>query len=100
MRRCSIFCRLRSRPEASDDGADAHDDGEVVNEKRLRTPRDWLAVFSTVLRLLQFGYLAFAYHSLNAFQRSSYFDDGPWQRPPNEMRHSWRTMRWVRMQVR
>jgi hypothetical protein len=101
MRRCSLFSRLRPRPTTrDDDGADGVGDSEV-NEKRPRTPRDWSAIFLTAIRFLQFAYFGFAYYSLHAFQRSTYFrENGPWQHSPDQMRHSMRMMRWVRMQVR
>jgi hypothetical protein len=92
MRRC--FFRRSSRTD------DAAENGEI-NEKGVRTPRDWSALFLTAVRLLQFAYFAFAHHSLHGFERSSYFrEDGPWHHSPDGMRHSRRMMRWVRMQVR
>jgi hypothetical protein len=100
MRRCTLFSRLRPRPTGDDDGVDGVDDSEI-NEKRPRTPRDWSAIFLTAIRFFQFVYFAFAYYSLHGFQRSSYFrENGPWQHSPDQMRHSARMMRWVRMQVR
>jgi hypothetical protein len=93
MRRC--FFR---RPSTADDGAEIN--GEI-NEKGVRTPRDWSALCLTAIRLLQFAYFAFVHHSLRDFERSSYFrEDGPWHHSPDGMRHSRRMMSWVRMQVR
>ncbi|KAK3303318.1 uncharacterized protein B0T15DRAFT_539834 [Chaetomium strumarium] len=98
MRRCTFFSRFCSRPPRTDDGLG--EDGEANNEKRVRSPRDWSAIALAVLRSLQFLYVAFAYYSLQDFQRSSYFrDDGPWHHPPDQMRQSWRTLRWVRTQA-
>ncbi|KAK4044251.1 hypothetical protein C8A01DRAFT_31565 [Parachaetomium inaequale] len=100
MRRCTLFFRLRPRPIRDDAGFDEDNDVSEVNEKRVRRPRDWSAIALTAIRLLQFAYFAFAYFSLHGFQRSSYFrEDGPWQHSPDEMRHSLRMMRWVRMQA-
>lgn len=77
------------------------DDNDINEKQHTRRPRDWSVIFLGVLRFLQFAYFAFAYLSLHSFQKSSYFhEDGPWQHSPGEMRHSRRTMRWVRMQVR
>jgi hypothetical protein len=101
MRRCTLFFRLRPRPIRDDEGFDEDNHANEINEKRVRRPRDWSAIVLTAIRLLQFAYFAFAYFSLHGFQRSSYFrEDGPWQHSPDEMRHSLRMMRWVRMQVR
>ncbi|KAK4242757.1 hypothetical protein C8A03DRAFT_28986 [Achaetomium macrosporum] len=98
MRRCTFFSGFCSRPPRTNDRPG--EDSEAVNEKRVRNPRDWSAIALTALRFLQFVYFAFAYCSLQDFQRSSYFrDDGPWHRPPDQMRHSWRTLRWVRTQA-
>jgi hypothetical protein len=98
MPRCTLFSRLRPRSIWGDDDEVA--DGANVNEKCSRRPRDWPALFLTVLRFLQFAYFAFAYFSLHGFQRSSYFrEDGPWQHSPHEIRHAQRMMRWARMQA-
>ncbi|KAK4158369.1 hypothetical protein C8A00DRAFT_28649 [Chaetomidium leptoderma] len=106
MRRSIFFFRLSARPVQDDDGVEGDRDGGVnneandINEKRVRSPRDWSAIFLTALRFLQFAYFAFAYFTLHNFQRSSYFrEDGPWQHSADGMRHSKRMMRWVRMQA-
>ena len=97
--RYTFFSRFRPRSIRGDDDEVA--DGANINEKCSRRPRDWLALFLTVLRFLQFAYFAFAYFALHGFQRSSYFrEDGPWQHSPYEIRHAQRMMRWARMQVR
>ncbi|KAL2130658.1 hypothetical protein VTI74DRAFT_6121 [Chaetomium olivicolor] len=99
MPRRVFFFRLLSRHVHDDDEAAAEETAEI-NEKRVRTPRDWSAVFLTTLRFLQFIYFAFAYYSLYHFQKSGYFrDDGPWHHSPDQSRHSRRMMRWVRMQA-
>ncbi len=93
------WCLLSRRSRTRDD--DAADHADEVNEKRVRSPRDWSAIFLAAVRLLQFAYFGLVYLSLRGFQRSSYFrEDGPWQHSPDQMHHSRRAMRWVRMQVR
>ena len=85
---------MSARPTADDAGADA----DEVNEKRVRSPRDWPAIFLTAIRFLQFAYFGLVFFSLRGFQRSSYFHpDGPWHHTPD---HSRRMMHWIRMQVR
>ncbi|SPQ26866.1 d8577e3e-cf55-41dd-8313-b0e4d495a2c7 [Thermothielavioides terrestris] len=99
MRRCVLVSGICSRRAGSDVDGAAETSG-AINEKRVRNRRDWSAIASTVLRLLQFAYFVFAYHSLQAFQRSSYFhEDGPWPRSPGEMHSARRMMRWARMQA-
>jgi hypothetical protein len=98
MRRCLPSCRLSSRRATDDDGAG---EASEVNEKRVRSPRDWSAIFLTAIRLFQVAYFGLVYLSLRGFQRSRYFrDNGPWQHSPDQMHHSRRMMRWARMQVR
>ncbi|KAK4100564.1 hypothetical protein N658DRAFT_399282, partial [Parathielavia hyrcaniae] len=71
-----------------------------INEKAVRTPQDWSAIFLTAVRLLQLAYFAHVHASLHGFQKSSYFrEDGPWHHSPDGMRHSTRMMRWVLMQA-
>lgn len=98
MRRCLPSYRLSPRRTGDDDGVD---EASEANEKRVRSPRDWPAVFLSAIRLFQVAYFALVYLSLRGFQRSSYFrENGPWQHSPDQMHHSRRMMRWVRMQVR
>jgi hypothetical protein len=98
MRRCLPSCRLSPRPTRDDDGVD---EASEVDEKRVRSPRDWSAIFLTAIRLFQVAYFTLVYLSFRGFQKSSYFrENGPWQHSPDQMHHSRRMMRWVRMQVR
>lgn len=102
MRRCTLFFRLRSQRTSDDDGVehDGRDHDGDINEKHIRKPREWSAIFLTAIRVLQFAYFAFAYYALHDFWRSSYFrNDGPWEHSPGHLRHSRRMMRWLRMQA-
>ncbi|KAJ4293913.1 hypothetical protein N0V88_005427 [Collariella sp. IMI 366227] len=100
MPRCVLFVRLLSRPRLHEDETEEPAMPTTINEKLVRKPRDWFAMFLTALRFLQFGYFAFAYHSLYHFHKSGYFrEDGPWQSSPDQTRHARRMMRWVRMQA-
>ncbi len=97
MPRCILSCRASARRIRDDDGVDQADE---INEKRVRTPRDWSAIFLTAIRFLQFAYFGLVFFSLRGFQRSSYFrEDGPWHPSQDRMHHSRRIMRWVRIQV-
>lgn len=100
MPRCLLPARFCSRRTRNDEGADGAGEADEFNEKRGRSPRDWAAVFLTALRFLQFTYFALVYFSLRSFQRSSFFhEDGPWQRSPDQVHHSSRMLRWIRMQA-
>ncbi|KAL1836934.1 hypothetical protein VTJ49DRAFT_4495 [Mycothermus thermophilus] len=107
MPRCSLF-RFRSRCAREGDGARSEGDHDLDNidekQQQTRCPRDWSAIWLTVLRLLQFSYFAFAYCALRSARRSGLLHHGhdhghaPWQNQPDGIQHNGRLMHWAKTQ--